>query len=104
MAFGVKRAELEQWKRKVKNGEIAFLTHYWLHPRLPEIRTVTKVGCANLDWLIQWGMTYDLKKEYIHFHTVYPHFDLFGQRQQEILYKEKIWEQIERFMIHPPRP
>ena len=30
MAFGIKKDELNEWKSKVRNGEIAFLTHYWL--------------------------------------------------------------------------
>ena len=45
MAFGIKRHELNEWKRKTLNGEIAFLTHYWYDQRFPEYYSVTKVGC-----------------------------------------------------------
>ena len=30
MAFGIKRVELQAWKKAVSEGEMAFLTHYWL--------------------------------------------------------------------------
>jgi hypothetical protein len=29
----------------------------------------------------------------------YPHFDLIGPRQKEILMKEQLWDQIERFKL-----
>lgn len=98
MAFGIKRKELTWWKEKVKNGEIAFLTHYWEDPRFPAATSVTKVGCNDIDRLIQWGKQYGLKKEWIHY-TTYPHFDLFEERQREILYKEKMFDHIRRFNL-----
>ena len=44
MAFGIKKEEVKQWKRAINNGEIAFLTHYWLDDRFKACNTVTKVG------------------------------------------------------------
>lgn len=99
MAFGITRHELNEWKRKVKWGEVAFLTHYWLHPRFPDVNTVTKVGCSDLERLIHWGLSYDLKEEWIDARADYPHFDLIGQRQREILHQEGIWDQIRRFRL-----
>ncbi|RBW67696.1 hypothetical protein [Bacillus taeanensis] len=99
MAFGLSRAELNQWKKKVKAGEIAFITHYWLHPKDPSIRTVTKVGCSNLTRLTEWGNQYGLKKEWIHQRDFFPHYDLVGHRQKEILIQENQWEQLKRFKI-----
>ncbi|KGX87551.1 hypothetical protein [Pontibacillus litoralis] len=98
MAFGVKRFELNQWKKEVQVGKIAFLTHYWLDDRFPDDNTVTKVGCGNIDLLMNWGKKYGLKKEWIHYSS-YPHFDLFGNKQLEILLAEKQYEQIERFHL-----
>ncbi|GAA3330754.1 hypothetical protein GCM10020331_084580 [Ectobacillus funiculus] len=90
MAFGIKRQELQEWKEKVKRGEIAFfLTHYWLDDRFPEMRTVTKVGCSDLDKLIKWGEAYGIPARALHHRSEYPHFDLFGERQIAILTKEK---------------
>ncbi|WP_147534716.1 hypothetical protein [Bacillus marasmi] len=89
MAFGIKRADLLEWKRKVAAGQIAFITHYWLDDRFPNSKTVTKVGCRNLDRLIQWGNQYGLKPEWIdNRNKLYPHFDLIGEVQIEILKKE----------------
>ncbi|MFG6148806.1 hypothetical protein [Halobacillus sp. B23F22_1] len=99
MAFGVKREELLQWKRNVKEGRISFLTHYWLDDRFPGCDTVTKVGCSDIDKLSYWGKQYGLQKEWIHYDPLHPHFDLFGQRQLEILKQEKQWEQIQRFSL-----
>ena len=45
MAFGIKRNELNEWKRAVLNGEVAFLTHYWLDDRYPDVKTVTRKEC-----------------------------------------------------------
>lgn len=78
MAFGVKREELNEWKRKVLAGEVAFLTHYWFDPRFPESRCVTKVGCSNLEKLKIWGSKYGLKPEWMDRKDSYPHFDLMG--------------------------
>ena len=76
MAFGINREQLNTWKKAVRNGEIAFLTHYWIDERFPGCKTVTKVGCVNLEKLIQWGAAYGLKEEWIDMRADYPHFDL----------------------------
>ncbi|MGO4886492.1 hypothetical protein ACJ2A9_01930 [Anaerobacillus sp. MEB173] len=99
MAFGIKRAELYKWKEQARSGNIALLTHYWLHPRYPNVKTVTKAACCELDKLIQWGAQYGLEKEWIHHRSDYPHFDLLGEKQLEILKKEGLEEQIERFKL-----
>lgn len=91
MAFGIKREDIREWKRKIDQGEIAFLTHYWLDDRFPDSKTVTKVGCNDLRKLAEWGKKYGLKKEWIHIRKDgYSHFDLFGDRAIEILQKENI--------------
>ncbi|WP_182199253.1 hypothetical protein [Paraliobacillus salinarum] len=97
MAFGLKRAELIEWKRNVENGRIAFLTHYWLDERFPGCNTVTKVGCNNLNTLIKWGEKHQLSPNWIHQDEKYPHFDLFGSKQKEILVKEGQQQQLDRF-------
>jgi hypothetical protein len=99
MAFGIKREELNEWKRQVLSGQIAFLTHYWLHPRYPGITTVTKVGSSDVQRLIAWGKAYGLKKEWIHQRETFPHFDLLGEKQEEIMVAEKQFEQIRRFNL-----
>ncbi|MFB1049469.1 hypothetical protein [Paraliobacillus sp. JSM ZJ581] len=99
MAFGLKRSELNEWKNKVTNGKIAFLTHYWLDDRFPGCNTVTKVGCNNLEILTKWGETYQLSPSWIHRDEKYPHFDLFGSKQKEILVKEGQHAQIQRFHL-----
>lgn len=99
MAFGITRQELSDWKRKVLRGEIAFLTHYWLDERFPEAKTVTKVGCSDIERLIVWGKQYDLKPEWIDRKDSYPHFDLFGEKQVYILKKEGKWDHIYRFRL-----
>ena len=98
MAFGIKRHELLSWKEAVRKGEIAFLTHYWLDERFPGSKTVTKVGCANVDLLIQWGSQYGLKPEWIDHKEDYPHFDLFGTHQEMVLRKEGKIEQLNRLI------
>ncbi|MCM3616117.1 hypothetical protein M3936_00850 [Sutcliffiella horikoshii] len=98
MAFGIRRGELQEWKEKVENGEIAFITHYWVHPRYKGITTVTKAGCCDVGKLIEWGRKYGLKEQLIHKRDHFPHFDLIGDVQREILQKEQQWEQIERFL------
>jgi hypothetical protein len=97
VAFGLKREELEMWKKRVKRGEIAFITHYWIDERFPGINTVTKVGCANIERLLQWGEQYRIPARALHKRPDYPHFDLLGERQIEILTKENLLEQLERF-------
>jgi cbb3-type cytochrome oxidase cytochrome c subunit len=97
MAFGIKRQEMEQWKAAVARGEIAFLTHYWLDPRFPDMRTVTKVGCADMGKLSRWCLDHGLNPRYIHARSEYPHFDLLGPKQREILKQANQMEQLERF-------
>ncbi len=97
MAFGIRRKELLEWKRKVSQGEIAFLTHYWIDDRFPGMTTVTKVGCADLEKLKNWGKQYGIPSKYIHNRTGFPHFDLLGERQIEILKNENMLHQLERF-------
>lgn len=99
MAFGVKRSELETWKKNVLEGNIDFLTHYWMDERFPGSYTVTKVGCNNIDKLIDWGKQYNLDPKWIHKDEVFPHFDLFGESQLEILQKENRWDHIKRFNL-----
>lgn len=95
MAFGINRNELIEWKRKIDEGEISFLTHYWLDDRFPGFNTVTKVGCQDLEKLAQWGKKYGLKKEWIHHRRDgYSHFDLIGPKQADILKKEGRFEHI----------
>lgn len=91
LAFGIKKEELMNWKKKIDEGEIAFLTHYWLDDRFPDSNTVTKVGCKDLIRLAEWGSRYGLKKEWIHIRKDgYSHYDLIGKWQKEILEKEQI--------------
>ncbi|MED4753765.1 hypothetical protein [Brevibacillus choshinensis] len=99
MAFGITREELNQWKQAVTRGEIAYLTHYWLDPRFPDAKTVTKVGCANHTILVEWCVANGLNPAYIHERPPFPHFDLIGSKQMEILKKEGLWEQLERFHL-----
>lgn len=103
MAFGIDREELKAWKQEVSDGRIAILTHYWIDDRFPDCDSVTKVGCSNMDKLIKWGRTYGLNENWIHKDENYPHFDLFGAWQKEILIKEEKWDQIKRFHIVPDR-
>ncbi|WGG43612.1 hypothetical protein [Rossellomorea sp. DA94] len=99
MAFGLTKQELNGWKQQVRNGQIAFLTHYWLDERFPDVRSVTKVGCCNIDALSRWGQKYGLKKEWIHQRKDgFPHFDLLGDIQYEILMKEGLQDHISRFV------
>ena len=97
MAFGIKRDELNRWKQDVTSGRIAFLTHYWVDERFPGCSTVTKVGCCDMDKLEEWGKKHGLKREWMDLRGDYPHFDLFGDRQREILEIEGYLEQLNRF-------
>ncbi|MGG3572220.1 hypothetical protein ABES25_02890 [Bacillus gobiensis] len=99
MAFGVKRDELNEWKSNVLQGNIAFLTHFWLDDRYPDSTTVTKAGSSDIAKLAKWGEKYGLKKEWIHHRTKYPHFDLMGEKQLMILKKEKLFDHIKRFKL-----
>ena len=95
MAFGITRKELLEWKAKIDRGEIAFLTHYWIDDRFPNCKTVTKVGCNDLDKLTNWGKRYNLKPEWIDKRkNGYSHFDLLGQKQIDILIKEGLTNHI----------
>ncbi|MFC3885710.1 hypothetical protein ACFOU2_20430 [Bacillus songklensis] len=98
MAFGIKRGELQSWKEKVKRGEIAFITHYWIDERFPGMKTVTKVGCADIERLIQWGKKYGIPSRFIDNRSGYPHFDLLGERQIEILTEENLLDQLKRLL------
>ncbi|GAA4855720.1 hypothetical protein GCM10023310_38390 [Paenibacillus vulneris] len=99
MAFGITRDELNDWKRRVAEGQIAFLTHYWYEPRFPEIKTVTKVGCSDLAELRSWCIKNGLNPDYIHHRDEYPHYDLIGSKQKDILIQEQLSEHIRRFGI-----
>ncbi|MBM7568654.1 hypothetical protein [Paenibacillus sacheonensis] len=99
MAFGVKREELERWKAKAGRGEIAFMTHYWLEPRFVGIKTVTKVGCDDLEKLAAWCRANGLDPKHIHRRQPFPHYDLIGDKQVEILRREGLREQLERFKM-----
>lgn len=98
LAFGITRNELLQWKNKVSRGEISFLTHYWQDSRFPHYTTVTKVGCNCISTLIQWGKRHNLSPKWIH-EGKYPHFDLMGKRQYEILLAEELHCHIEKFNL-----
>ncbi|WP_219835447.1 hypothetical protein [Paenibacillus sp. R14(2021)] len=99
MAFGVKREELERWKARAASGEIAYITHYWHEPRFKGVKTVTKVGCDDLDKLTAWCLENGLEPKYIHRRQPFPHFDLIGAKQVEILKREGLWEQLSRFKL-----
>jgi len=100
LAFGISRKELQQWKRDIDNGKVAFLTHYWMDDRFPNCKTVTKAGCRDLNKLQEWGRKYGLKREWIHVREDgYSHFDLLGERQKEILIKENLFDHIKRFNL-----
>ena len=99
MAFGIKREELEQWKRGVEQGRLMFLTHYWFDPRFPSCRTVTKVGCADLALLQDWCRKHGLDPRYIHLRERYPHLDLFGSLQNRILMAEGLFSHIRRYRL-----
>lgn len=103
MAFGITRKELNEWKMRVNNGEIAFLTHFWYDPRFPQYHAVTKVGCKSKKRLIDWGKENGLKEEWIHDHKEFPHFDLLGERQLKILEKYGLEDYISRFNLKPQR-
>ncbi len=100
MAFGIKRSDVEKWKQKLEDGEIAFLTHYWKDERFPFCRTVTKVGCKDIEKLKNWGKQYGLQPEWIDMRNPSrPHFDLLGEKQQMILKKEGLMEHLDRFNL-----
>ncbi len=97
LAFGLKKKDIQEWKKKIDKGEIAFLTHYWLDDRFPGYKTVTKVGCNDMKRLIEWGKKHHLQPDWIHKRKDgYSHFDLIGEHQAKILEAEglddHIWE------------
>lgn len=95
MAFGITRAQLQKWKNDIDQGKIAFITHYWYDERFPQYKTVTKVGCSNIELLVEWGKKYNLKKEWIHHRKDgYSHFDLLGEKQYEVLKSEGLLDQL----------
>ncbi|MFJ7933866.1 hypothetical protein [Sporosarcina sp. NPDC096371] len=100
MAFGIRMVELKAWKKAVSESEIAFLTHYWLDERFPDCKTVTKAGCADIEKLVEWGKQYGLKREWIDMRNDYPHFDLFGKYERDILENEGMTDQLERFGLN----
>ncbi|MWC27577.1 hypothetical protein [Paenibacillus sp. MMS18-CY102] len=99
MAFGVKRHELQEWKERVERGEIALLTHYWHEERFPGNRTITKVGCNDLDRLAAWCIQFGLDPQYIHHRDRFPHFDLIGPKQRSVLEQMGRQDLIERFRL-----
>lgn len=101
MAFGLKKEELIKWKKQVTSGEIAIITHYWQDKRFPNATTVTKIGCGDINKLIKWGEKYKLKPEWIDYKENYPHFDVFGEKQREILSNENEIKQLKKFNIKP---
>lgn len=99
MAFGITREELTDWKKAVSRGEIAYLTHFWLDPRFPDIRSITKVGCSDVAVLTEWCTAHGLNPEYIHNRAPFPHYDLIGRKQKEILQQQRLWDHLKRFRI-----
>jgi|SRR5690606_36132141 len=103
IAFGITRAELEAWKAAIDQGEIAFLTHYWRDARFPNSRTVTKVGCRDVNKLASWCIEHHLDPQYIHYRDKYPHFDLLGPYQYKVLQQLGLHDHIVRFGLHKQR-
>lgn len=99
MAFGIKREELKAWKKTVSSGNIGILTHFWMDDRFPDSYSVTKVGCTNIEKLTKWGERYGLDPRWIHRDERFPHFDLFGEYQKQVLMNEKQWDQLKRFNL-----
>ena len=99
IAFGITKAELNRWKQTVLKGEIAFLTHYWYDQRFPNCKTVTKVGCSNIEKLQAWCIEHKLDPKYIHYKEKYPHFDLLGPYQLVVLENLGLHDHIERFKL-----
>lgn len=104
MAFGITKSELNSWKKKVLAGEIAFLTHYWYDDRFSQYKTVTKVGCANIEKLQRWGQRYHLSPQWIDPHPHFPHYDLFGEYERVILLENGLHPQYMRFYDQIERP
>lgn len=92
MAFGIKKEELNRWKSVVMSGEVALLTHYWYDERFPQYNTVTKAGCSDREKLIHWGKRHGLKEEWLHERARFPHFDLIGKWEKNILENERTFQ------------
>ena len=74
-----------------------FLPTIGCDDRFPECKTVTKVGCSDMQKLMEWGKKYHLKPEWIDMRKDgYSHFDLLGDKQREILEKEGLLHQLLR--------
>lgn len=82
------KTELSRWKATAKQGHVSFLTHFWYDTRFPEYKTVTKAACANRETLVTWGKKYGLKEKWIHDRNEFPHFDLLGDIEKQVLIKE----------------
>ncbi|MGD6816036.1 hypothetical protein ACQCVE_03040 [Metabacillus sp. 113a] len=100
MAFGIKREDLQQWKRAVARGEIAFLTHFWQDDRFPEAKSVTKAGCSDIRKLADWGKGFGLQEQWIDSRSDFPHFDLMGAKQAEVLMHYKMYKTMQKFKIY----
>ncbi|WP_327290621.1 hypothetical protein [Salimicrobium flavidum] len=79
------------------------MTHYWIDDRFPGCDTVTKVGCSDVEKLKRWGRKYGLKPEWIDFREAFPHYDLFGKHQFDILQAEGKEDHIRRFELDKKR-
>ncbi|KZZ82721.1 MULTISPECIES: hypothetical protein [Bacillaceae] len=99
MAFGIKRSELKIWKEAVLRKEIAFLTHFWYDDRFPASHSVTKAGCSDLTKLAEWGKQFGLQAEWIDRRSDYPHFDLMGRTQLNVLKHYGMDETIQKFKL-----
>ncbi|GEL08220.1 hypothetical protein [Salisediminibacterium halotolerans] len=98
MAFGVTKRELYEWKQEARQGEIAFLTHFWYDERFPTCTTVTKVACSDVQRLISWGRQHGLHPDWIHIREDYPHFDLLGKTQREVLKRESREDKLDELL------
>ncbi|WP_280771909.1 hypothetical protein [Salipaludibacillus daqingensis] len=94
MAFGVTKSELFRWKEKARQGKVSFLTHFWYDTRFPQYKTVTKAACVNRETLVLWGEKHGLKEKWIHEREEFPHFDLIGDIEKQILVKEGYEEKL----------
>ncbi|MDQ0299248.1 hypothetical protein J2S78_001668 [Salibacterium salarium] len=100
MAFGINKRELENWKQQAQKEEIALITHFWYDPKFPHYHSVTKAANSNVNKLAEWGLQYGLKPEWIHHRDPFPHFDLLGEKQVQVLKEEGKYSQIERFCLN----
>ena len=61
------------------------------------VKPLRKPGALTLKNWVRWGERYGLKREWIDMRDDYPHFDLFGEHEREILVKEGLSAQLKRF-------